>query len=974
MTTEVKTLKSIYFKNTSDKGGAMARAITEHTPNSILNHSQTKKHGRMWGYSKPDTFLTNLEKNNGLYEIIHHFPHKVYFDIDEKAIDNFEGFLENVKRVIGGYFPNADLAISGSHTPEKASLHLVINNYLINNEADRTHMKALTKYIQDNELPPCDWKVYTKNRNMKCINQSKLDGRVQTIIENPDYKKHIITAFFNDSNLPLPQLSEPIMEQIAIAKSRGTFDLGLLPKLVLTCPDEINYDEITPEQCLSLLPINKSFSHDYIHIVARFCKYNALSFENFCSWYSKKNSSQDAFQKWRIHFDNLHKFPPVTLNRMKTIMATFYPHIKKDIHYRRFTQTFLLPDENIKMIETIDQTTFNTDKKYIIHNIGMGGGKTAQTISYLQTQYEYIWIAPNRALAQNTKKRFEDEDIEITHYEQLTTKQKKEGEMNDCNRLIVCLNSLHYLTEKNFDVLVIDEIETLIDKFEGDFMCGKDKNIELKKNIWKTFIKLFRNAKKVILLDAFITTKTLNLIKSIEGNLDDSVIFKRIHEPQTRTIHYQDGFEMTIHNAIQKIKNGSKVFIFYPYKNANKYGSMEQVYHMIKDETGKKGIFYNADVSDKVKNELKNVNESWNGRDFVITNNILTCGVNYEGLDFDYKFLFIAPHNVPRDIIQVSYRARYLSTGLIFVCYLGKMNSNDTWLDDCKEFKCPIYTNLYNNILIEKKAPIKRAFQLFCLKAHYKQVTNKNIICDKIQGEIQNLISKYDTGFSFASIEAITFGYAEHIQQACFAQEATMYEKMMLRKFFYMKDFTEKGQLVKFIDEMKDLTEEFIDEMNIIEHCWDENYFFFFKQIHSLLLNDNNIFNKIAKYNNEEGMLYFAKDLKKIKLNDELLDQIFTEFKFKSLSKTSSVLQILRSIYNAYFGKQIIEVKYPPKEAEGKTKKNHHISYNMNNQYDFFYKFCCKHLILDHTTKAVKNGHLMDTSSPEIENDEPFEF
>ncbi len=945
MTTEVKTIKSTYFKNITEKGGAMARAIAEQPPNTILNHSQTKKHGRLWGFSKPDVFLTNLEKNNGLYEIIHHFPHKVYFDIDEKAIDNFDAFLENVKQIILGYFPNADLAISGSHTAEKASLHLVLNNYLINNEADRTHMKALAKYIQDNDLPSCDWKVYTKNRNMKCINQSKLDGRVQLIIENPDYKKHIITAFLNDSNLPLPKLSEPIMEQIAIAKSKSTFDLGLLPKLVLSCPDEINYDEITPAECLSLLPINNSFAHDYTHIVARFVNANGLSFETFCSWYSKKNSSHDAFQKWRIHFDNLHKFPPVSLNRMKTIMATFYPHIKKDIHYRRFTQTFILPEENIKMIDTIDQTTFNTDKKYIIHNIGMGGGKTAQTISYLSTESEYIWIAPNKALASNTKNRFEDENINITHYLSLSTKDKKAGLMNECDKLITVLNSLHYLTSKNYDVLVIDEIETLLDKFEGDFM--EQGKLQLKTTIWKIFIKLFKNAKKVILLDAFITTKTLNLIKSIEGNLDDAVIFKRINEPQTRTIHYQPDFEMSLHNAIQKIKNGSKVFIFYPYKNDGKgIYSMESVYNIIKNETGKKGIFYNADVDDKIKEQLKNVNNSWAGRDFVITNNILTCGVNYEMLDFDYKYLFIAPHNVPRDIIQVSYRARYLSTGLIFVCYMGKMNAKDTWTDDCSKFNCPIYSKLFNDILIEKKAPLKRAFQLFCVKAHYKQITDKKQICDKIQTTIKTLLEKYDAGYSFDSIENIDYGYAEGIQQRCFAQEATMYEKLMLRKYYFLKDFTQEGQMLRCD----------VDDALYIEKCWNDNYFFFFKQINAILNDDDNIFNKIAKFNNTP-LLHFYPE--KMKLNDELLSQIFTEFKFRTLLPSSSTTQILKSIYNTFFGKQIIQAVYPEKEL---TKRKNNVKFVVDYEYQECFEFCEKYLILNHETQEVKKGRVYNTT------------
>jgi hypothetical protein len=70
---------------------------------------------------------------------------------------------------------------------------------------------------------------------------------VQEIISNPDYKKHIITSFFNETCMPLPILSDHIMEQISIAKSKTTFDLEMLPKLVLVTPDNIDYSIITPK-------------------------------------------------------------------------------------------------------------------------------------------------------------------------------------------------------------------------------------------------------------------------------------------------------------------------------------------------------------------------------------------------------------------------------------------------------------------------------------------------------------------------------------------------------------------------------------------------------------------------------------------------------------------------------------------------------------------------------------------------------
>jgi len=922
MVKQIKFLQSTFFKNDNGNGGAMLQAITTQPKDTILIHSLTKKHGRLWGYSTYSNFLDKIDNNYGLYEVIHSFPHKVYFDIDAQGDYELQNFINNIKRIILRFFNDADMAISGSSVDGKTSLHIVINNYHIHNEDDRVYMKTLTKHIHDTYDDAFDWKVYTKNRFMKCINQSKLDLRIQNIIEQPNYKKHIITAFFNSSTLPLPKLPEPVMEKIHIAKSQNTFDLSSLPKLKRSCPDDIDYDTITPEVCLSLLPINKEFNHDYTHLVARFCHTHSLSFDTFFSWYSHKNNSYQAKQKWINHFNNLPKFPPVHLDRMKKVMATFYPHIFKDIHYRKFVQTFNLPEDNIELIETIDQDTFKKDKKYIIHNVGMGGGKTAQTIDFLKDKTDFLWIAPNKALASNTKKRFEDNNIKITHYLSVSTKKKNAGELNKCNKLIAVLNSIHYITQKSYGIIIIDEIETLLDKFLGDFM--EQGTRQLKRVIWETFINLLRNAHKVILLDAFITTKTINLLQSINKE-DSMVIYKRKFEPQTRTIVYQKDFKYALNDVIEKITNGNKVFIFYPYKNdAGGIYSMERVYKTIQEKTGKKGVFYNADVDDIVKNELKNVNSSWEDKSFIITNNILTCGVNYEKLDFDYKTLFIAPFNSPRDIIQVSYRARYLSTGIINICYMGKALANQGWLDDTSKFNCPIYTNLYNDILTEKKAPLKRSFDVFCNKARYKRRVDENKLQENIGNELDELLQKQECGYSYKQIEDIDTGDAEYLQQICLSQQATLYEKAQLQKYFYIKDFTEEGASLKYHDDDCD---------TIIGDAWNANFFFFFKKLQQLIKDDHNIFKLITDFNGTQ--LFHFENIHKIKLPDELLDLIFTQFKFKTITRDSKPVKILQTIYNTYFNKCIIKTRY---------RKGKHIEYYTDYYEQGLYEFSLKHL------------------------------
>lgn len=946
-----KTWKIDFFKNDDEKGGAMAEAIKECTEEQIVIHSQTKKTGRLWGCVKPLQFLKLIETNHGLYEVITRFPHKVYFDIDKQG--QADGcHLQNVKDIILQYFPNAEMAISGSVKETKTSHHIVLQNYVIHNEEERQYMKHLVKYITENQEESFDWKVYTKNRNMKCINQSKDDGRVQEIIANPDFRSHCITCFVPDYSLPFAELPENVKTEVMVAKSKSTFDLGQLPKLVLPTPNNFDVVSATVRDLFHLLPLNSSFNHDYTHLVARFCYSNEISFENFLSWLSQKHThmNADVVNKWKNHWSKLDKFPPVSKERIIAMLKYFYPHITKDIHYRRFVETFILPKENIQKIETISQECFNTGHKYKVFNVGMGGGKTAQTISYLKKQSNFLWIAPNRALASNTHKRFENEDIDVTHYESIKTSDKKAGKMKEVKKLICCLHSTHYLGDADFEVLVIDEIETVFDIFLGDFL-EQGKN-QYKKTIWNIFLNLFRKAKTVLLLDAFITSKTIKFIKELAirelpfpephlappfSKVDDMVIFERKFEPQTRTIQYMDGKDpdegfdgrtsSMLQDIINKLRQGSKIFIFYPYKNqSSNWYSMEQIYGMITQATGTKGIFYNADVDDKIKKGLKDVNESWKDANFVITNNIITCGVNYEQTDFDITYLFIASHNTPRDMIQVSYRVRNLNSGIIKVCYMGKMNQSNAWLNDCDKIGCSIYKKMHQQILIEKKAPLKRAFQVFCTKAHYKQKTDEFKINELVQKELRKMLDEQELGVSYTAISDIDWSQAECIEEECFTQQATMMDKCALNKYYFKKSF-------------KDADE------NMLSQIWDSKYLFFFQRMSLILSDKNHIFNKIAELNKLPHL--FPVDVKKTKLNDELKTQIFKEFSFKYITKESFTPKIVKEIYNTYFTKHIIQSQFD-------ECKN--VTYIIDPLIEKYHEYAKEYLILDSQTSMTYNG------------------
>jgi hypothetical protein len=363
--------------------------------------------------------------------------------------------------------------------------------------------------------------------------------------------------------------------------------------------------------------------------------------------------------------------------------------------------------------------------------------------------------------------------------------------------------------------------------------------------------------------------------------------------------------ETMIVDICEKIKQNNKVLIFYPYKN--RMPELKKMFDEVLDQEVCK--YYNADEDDEKKKELATVNENWNFQ-VIMFNNVITCGVNYEKLDFDYMYIFFAPYNSPRDMIQVSYRARHLTSGIINVCFLP-MSKQTTYTNDCDRMNCPIYSQLYKNIMYEAFSPNRNAFKKFCIQAHYKQTSDKHRIEKDLEDNIAKRLGENKFYYQYEDVEEIDQRTAESIKDKCFEQCATMYEKVQLHKYYYNLQFINKDDYQ-------------------VAGAWNEKLFFFLKQLGWVMFTPDNLFMKIAKFNNYKhtGMYaglkindsadfdFFPTDVSKVKLNDELLDQIFKEFSFKNLTRESSTKKIVKEIYNTFFKTQVVVSTY------NKTTKN----------------------------------------------------
>ncbi len=146
-------------------------------------------------------------------------------------------------------------------------------------------------------------------------------------------------------------------------------------------------------------------------------------------------------------------------------------------------------------------------------------------------------------------------------------------------------------------------------------------------------------------------------------------------------------------------------------------------------------------------------------------------------------------------------------------------------------------------------------------------------------------------------------------------QEATTEDKAMIKKYYYKKLFEDPIE-----------TE--------LQFGWDERFNFFFEKMSHLIHNEDNIYNKIMEVNSWDSLFPNDELLNKVKLNDELIDRIFTEYHFKDLKKNSTAKCIIKNIYNAYFNKNVIK---------SKKVKTHYYFY-VDEKVERMHKFALNHL------------------------------
>lgn len=343
--------------------------------------------------------------------------------------------------------------------------------------------------------------------------------------------------------------------------------------------------------------------------------------------------------------------------------------------------TFIWKELIPESIEYVQDIVFPPNIRCIGIDAGLGRGKTTSLIRYvgsLPKEAKVLILSPRITFAQNICAEYNtnlDSDRQFICYKDFKSDKKK---LNFENKIVISMESIHYLESFTPDLLIIDECNANLVSHVSIETSGK--NID--NNIYQ-FKRMLEYSKQVVVADAFIGSKVCDFFTDLKIQLHVYKYLKKLErkdavflKPTPRIIKKQikykydgnkdiidrktfeiDTMNIKIHELLAK---GKKVYGFFSTRTF-----IENIEKSMKDSY--KTLFYSGTSQNIIPDSLDDV---WSNQDFIGTTCTITVGCNHSRKNvFDTKIIDFSnrSNNNVSDAIQSHYRVRHIVDNEIYV-------------------------------------------------------------------------------------------------------------------------------------------------------------------------------------------------------------------------------------------------------------------------------------------------------------------
>lgn len=622
------------------------------------------------GFDDIKSFIDFITPINGKYYIYEYiFQNKKcipYFDYEYelsiKPSDNeLTDCIIRIKKLIKKAFAELfkvdllddNIIIMSSHGFKsnkkfKVSFHVIVNGYYFVDNAECNYV--CEKLKEDDKF--FDSSVYSKDRMMRCCLSSKNwdDGRtlvpVDKIITMDQFDEYLITNIGKEYAL----LKCPIKIKKIVNKQKCSSKMALNVKR--TNGKELDEQDHSDIALLIEKIVKQSFNEDAFYIKSM-NKFDDITFYEF-NYNDRSKQCFSGHTHDRLGFycyvDNLNNILVKCFSDSCKGYKKVIGNLNKNVVFENAIEI-----NNSKLSENNSVIKLlNSFAKSLVFKSDMGTGKTYAVVGHItkHNPKRILWISTRQTYSNNVNKNLKA--LGFVNYLDRKSDWWKE------DRIIVQLESLYRL-ENNadiemFDLIVLDEIESVLAQFASTTIAERSENIF---NLLHILCKC--PTTKIIAMDADLNTRSLEFMKDIDP---DYKLVVNHYRNKTITLHLTNNRDYFINEIRQAIDDKKKICII-----GLSTKLLEQIVKFLK-EWGVNYLLHTRNSDDSLKKELEVVNELWINFDIVLYSPTISVGVDFSEVYFDLVFSIVVPDAPsPRVYKQMLGRIRNMKTDFILTYY-----------------------------------------------------------------------------------------------------------------------------------------------------------------------------------------------------------------------------------------------------------------------------------------------------------------
>mgnify|MGYP003386488446 CR=1 FL=1 len=379
-----------------------------------------------------------------------------------------------------------------------------------------------------------------------------------------------------------------------------------------------------------------------------------------CNQTHKKGDCHIRFNELGNCFFGCHKKSKMIFKSQKGKDAIKARHI--EIMNNNIDKFFHLNTDGINVLQedtrfigcnSNDEYNWKTeyDSKYLILNAHMGKGKTSfinkyfNNMNFMHGEQRILFISQRKTFTNFICSEFAQ--YGVVNYQDIKDKNY------DKDRLCIQIESLHKVKNLNYDIVIIDEVETVLAQYSSSTMMYV-------RDCWKALKEAIKLCSHCITADAFILQRSIDFIKGMCDYNPGNIVMIHNTKPflQNRKA-IQISQDEYCDRVIDDLNNNKRIVNISSSRDA-----LNSLHTRLLVELPDKNVLCYDRDSDK--SDLLDVNTKWQSCDFVGYTPVIQTGVSYMSTPFDLCYANLKSSSLARDAMQMLMRCRHLTENKVY--------------------------------------------------------------------------------------------------------------------------------------------------------------------------------------------------------------------------------------------------------------------------------------------------------------------